>query len=100
MTKPNKSGSIPKAFREWNEDEDVYIIIEEYRKGWKIINTRSATMGGVTWIELLHPQNFTVEVRTNEFFELLKSMKMENGLILNECFYEAQSKILKVKELK
>ena len=98
LTKCNKDGSLPKLFKEWGYKLDTFLFKEEYRNGWKINGSRRAGRGdGVSWIELLHPEGFTVEIRGLDFVDLLKTIKTDNGLILNKCFYEARSKVLLVK---
>lgn len=98
LTKCNKDGSLPKLFNEWGYQLDMFLFQEKYRFGWKINDSRNARMGGVSWIELIHPEGFTVEIRATDFVDILKTIKTDNGLILNKCFYEAKSKVLLIEK--
>jgi len=96
MTKKNKDGSIPKAFENWGEDE-VYLLLEEFRNGWRVVGERNGQ--SASWIKLKHPEGFTIEIKGSHFIGILSEITIENGLILNKCYFEAKTKRISVESL-
>ena len=99
MSKTNKNGTIPKIFDDFGDELDIYILDEYYRDGWKFYDARKTGQGdGITWVALIHPEGFTVEIRASDLLDLLMELKIENGVILNKCFYDAKAKELLVED--
>ena len=97
MSKLNKSGTMPKAFRSWqgytyngNEykllDLDTYIFNEYPRSGWKVGTYR--TGDSQSWVQMLHPLNFCVEIYMFEFFKLLKTINIIDGELQGKFRWE------------
>ena len=73
MTKLNKNGTIPISFNEW-DDSEIFIIQETFRDGWKINRDNPLRIGkSQSWISLIHPLGFTVEVYISKFINMISN---------------------------
>jgi hypothetical protein len=84
MTKFNKNGSIPVAFDNWKPDyrnviKDAYIITEEFRSGWKVVDYRAGK--SQDWVVVKHPLGFRIEIYMKNFFRLMEVCTITNGVI-------------------
>jgi hypothetical protein len=101
LTKFNKDGSIPKAFKEWgkywaDKDKDslpTYIFEETFRKGWKLEKWRFGM--SQNWATVIHPEGFTVEIYLQDFLNIAKNNTIEKGEIIGEFKWEAHKLIKK-----
>lgn len=88
LTKLTKKGELPKAFEDWGYDynkkqpAEIHVFEEDYRSGWKILDLRYGT--SQSWIVVLHPEGFTLEVSLPRFLELIK----EGTPVLDSYFIE------------
>ena len=97
MTKLNKDGSIPAAFKKWGHWGDkpelpTLVIEETFRSGWKLDDWRFGM--SLNWASLIHPEGFTVEVYLSEFLDIVKENTIVNGEIKGKFKWE-YSKLVK-----
>lgn len=95
MTKLNKDGSIPAAFKSWKPNyrepvKDSYIIKEYPREGWKVTSYRT---GPQDWVKVRHPLDFVVEIYMKDFFNILLNHEIINGEIKGKFRWEAKKLI-------
>lgn len=100
LTKFNKDGSIPKAFKEWRgsrytvkEELPIYIFEETFRKGWKLDKWRFGM--SQNWATVIHPEGFTVEIYLQDFLNIAKNNTIKKGEIIGEFKWEANKLIKK-----
>ena len=100
LTKFNKDGSLPKAFKEWGirrypptEELPIYIFEETFRKGWKLEKWRFGM--SQNWATLLHPEGFTVEIHLSYFLSIVKENTIKKGEIVGEFKWEGHKLIKK-----
>lgn len=112
MVQLNKNGTVPKAFKDWGGKTISHpvtyryiktiplkttMMIEEYRKGWKILGIRNGT--SASWLKVLHPYGFTLELAERNIASLFQELTIVKGEIQNECYYDYKNKTIKVKEM-
>lgn len=100
LTKFNKDGSIPKAFKDWkywydpNKDPlPIYLFEETFRKGWKLQAWRFGM--SQNWATVIHPEGFTVEIYLQDFLQIVQNNTIKNGEIIGEFKWEANKLIKK-----
>ena len=95
MTKLTKKGEVPASFEGWGKyahlyyrhpdspkphDLNIYIINETFRTGWKIDHWRIGM--SQSWVVLIHPFGFTVEIHLKELLPLIKNCTIINGELI------------------
>lgn len=95
LTKFNKDGSIPKAFKEWGsyryasvQDEILftYVFQETYRSGWKLFSYRFGK--SQNWAEMIHPEGFIVEIYLTDLLDLIHDNVIVNGQLIGRFKWE------------
>jgi len=104
MTKLNKDGSIPKAFKEWSVDKywtpnsehdkdfSIFKVEERFRNKWKIEGFRYGK--SQNWAILVHPDCFTLEIYLDDFLKIIKENIIEKGVIIGEFKWD-NNKLIK-----
>jgi len=99
LTKFNKNGSMPAAFKEWGitgystklngehywkqtEMPEIHVFKEIFRSGWKLDSWRFGLSRN--WASLVHPKGFTVEIHLENFLDIVKENTIINGEIQGE----------------
>jgi hypothetical protein len=86
LVKFNKDGSVPAAFKSWGDVPTrilpIFIFEEDFRSGWEIVDYRSGS--SQNWAIMKHPEGFTLEIKLSEFFDILKTNKVNNGVLEGE----------------
>jgi hypothetical protein len=86
MTKLNKDGSVPVAFKAWTNDDPI-VFTEIPREGWKIVGIRSGK--SQTWARVLHPEGFILEIYAYSNAPYRKDKKEGSMMgILENCTIE------------
>ncbi len=93
LTKFTQKGKIPLPFKNWHPDLDIYVVKEEFRKGWKIVGFREGM--STTWVILVHPNNYTLEINISNFINLLKEITIDKGELIGEFRWEDHNLIQK-----
>lgn len=104
LSKLNKTGTIPKPFKDWGNpsnyynykpenDLPIYLYEETFRSGWRIENFRFGE--SQNWAILMHPEGFMVEVYMREFRDVILENSTFNGEIIGEFKWEANKLIKK-----
>lgn len=97
LTKYNKDGSIPVAFKKWGDYNKVslpiYIVTETYRTGWKIFSARFGE--SQNWAILMHPDGYTLEIYMYKFLGICKENTIINGEIQGEFLWQKNTLIRK-----
>jgi hypothetical protein len=100
ITKFNKDGSMPVAFKDWGkfypayETPETYIHEEFYRSGWKLSSWRFGQ--SQNWATLIHPNGFTLEIYLQQFLEIVENNTIVNGEIMGNFKWENR-KLIKEK---
>ena len=87
MTKFNKDGSMPVAFKNWDANRwsvekpeiPIYVHTEDFKEGWKLYSCRFGQ--SQNWAALIHPDGFTVEVYLEHFLGIIETNTLVNGEI-------------------
>lgn len=92
LTKLRKADKkLPKKFEEWghrynyesksHEDvtPDTWIVEQNLQKGWKIDAYRRGT--SADWTVVLHPEGYTLEIKTQNFMDLVSKVTITKGLV-------------------
>lgn len=96
MLKYNKDGKIPDPFSTFKltsrpmQEISLYVINERFRTGWRLQNMYHAT--STTWVELIHPLGFRVEINIDMFNKIFSNLVIVDGLILNPCYFSSSLK--------
>ena len=91
LTKLTKKGLLPKSFDSWNqfyrsnEKLPIYIVEEDFKSGWQILNFRIGE--SQQWVVLLHPDNYTIEIYLSNYLEISKNITIINGELIGEFKY-------------
>ena len=100
LTRFNQNGTIPKNFIDWNRnysrdssENKVYIFEETYREGWRIRGYRTGM--SQSWVKVLSPEGFIVEIYLSQFLELIRTTSLQSGLIIGEFKWEKNELIQK-----
>jgi len=93
LTKFNKDGSVPKAFKEWGvnryqptEELPTYVFEETFRKGWKLEKWRFGM--SQNWATVIHPEGFTLEIYLSDFLNIAKKNTIKKGEVIGEFKWE------------
>jgi hypothetical protein len=105
MTKFNKTGKMPVAFKDWGVERrwidgkynigdplQIYVIKEEFRSGWRLDSWRFGK--SMNWASLIHPEEFTVEIYLDKFLDIILENRVINGEIKGNFKWE-YSKLIK-----
>ena len=98
ITKLNKNGTIPVAFKDWRNyynhkaNLDTYLHKENFSPNWHIVSCRFGE--SQNWAIMMHPIGFTLEIYINNFMELIKHTTIINGELQGEFKWE-NKKLLK-----
>jgi len=82
MTKFNKDGSMPVAFKDWGksyydtQETTTYFFEEKYLSGWKIYSYRIGK--SQSWATMEHPLGFTVEIYLEDFWDIITTHNIDN----------------------
>jgi len=89
LTKFNKDGSMPVAFKNWKSgryptyptfaDIMIEIEIEFPRVGWTLVSWRIGK--SQEWAVMRHPNGYIVEIYLSNFLEIIKTNTLINGEI-------------------
>lgn len=79
MTKYNKDGSIPKAFKDWKNISDIYIISEVFNTRWKYLGYRIGK--SQQWAIMQHPFGFELEIYLSNLNNLIQTSVIYNGVL-------------------
>jgi len=83
LSKHTKPGAIPTSLSNWcSTDLPIYVIEETFREGWKIRSSRHGK--SQSWIVLLHPCDFTVEIKVSDMVSILKTAHMDRGELFSK----------------
>jgi hypothetical protein len=90
LTKMNKNGTVPKAFKNWNWSEynpspspiQTFVFDEYFRPGWQIVKHREGA--SQTWCVVRHPEGFLLEIYLVNLFELLSKDVLVKGALGGE----------------
>lgn len=105
ITKLNKDGSIPVAFRDWYAGStpnpeyidwkttpniprsfpktmETTVHIEEFSTGWRIYGSRFGK--SQNWATMVHPKGFILEIYMTNLISLLKISNMQDGELMGE----------------
>jgi len=104
LTKFNKDGSMPVAFKDWpcrrytptseaDFEMPIYIHKERFRPGWRIMSWRFGM--SQNWASLIHPDGFTVEVYLDQLLEIIKEFSTSGGTLIGEFKWEGHKLICK-----
>lgn len=100
LTKLTQKGKIPTAFDEWSTNRyliaqkqwvhdklPIYVFKETYKSGWKYFNHRIGQ--SQQWVQMIHPDQFVVEIYLDNFFDLLKNHSFINGELIGEFMWRS-----------
>lgn len=104
LTKFNKDGSVPVAFKNWpcrrygnNSPADfespIYVHEETFSEGWKVMSWRFGQ--SQNWASLVHPKGFTVEIYLTQLLEIMKSHTIIKGELQGEFKWQDHKLICK-----
>jgi hypothetical protein len=93
LTKLNKTNNLPpKNFLTWGvkrkhiagdyvvvEDPTIEIVEQNLCKGWKIGDYRRGE--SADWTVVIHPQGYSLEIKTKDFMELIPKVDIQKGII-------------------
>ena len=91
FTKLTQKNELPKAFDNWKFDINrplsstklpVYVFKETFRKGWKLFNWRFGE--SQNWASLIHPEGFTIEIKLQNFLNIVKNDTIIGGELQSE----------------
>lgn len=95
LTKFNKDGSIPKAFKDWGNiperwrvknktyvDLQIFIFEENFNEGWRIDSWRFGE--SQNWAKVLHPSGFLIEIYLQQLLEIIMTNTIIDGLIIGK----------------
>lgn len=99
LTKFNKDGSMPVAFKNWpgyyqklgDTELPVTIHSETFKEGWKVFSWRFGQ--SQNWARMIHPNGFTLEIYLTNFLDLMLSNVIMNGKIQGKFKWEANKLI-------
>ena len=92
LTKFNKSGSMPVAFKQWpnrygsGEELPIKVVKEVFKSGWKLSGWRFGM--SQNWASLLHPNGYTIEIYLDQFLDIVQEFTIEKGEIIGEFKWE------------
>lgn len=103
LTKADKR--LPKKFEEWGvrynqelkakEDTipDTWIVEQNFQKGWKVDTYRRGT--SADWTVVLHPEGYSLEIKTQNFMDLVGKITITKGLIKEALKWDNGELVLK-----
>jgi hypothetical protein len=99
LTKLNKDGTTPVAFKNWKDGYystcalETKIVEEIPREGWEIVDWRSGK--SQTWIVVKHPNDFKLEIRMDNFMDDVLPFVTEGKKILGKWKFDGKSSLIK-----
>ncbi len=98
LTKFTQDGKIPKKFIDWENSSNslnkkIYVFEETYREGWRVYGYRTGM--SQSWVKVLSPEGFIVEIYLSQFLELIRTTSLQSGLIIGEFKWEKNELIQK-----